>query len=93
MYFHDTNKPNGHASADSNCHHYNNENLNNGQHVNHYCNDALLSGSRMSQRQSATQAYIQKSALDRKRMHSGTGYEGAVDSCNTEASLLPDYGT
>lgn len=108
MYFHDTNhnnKLNGAAvsvPANNNLnyhHHYNNN-------INHYCNDAPVRDPqslesppdrRLSQRQSGNQAYIQKSVMNRQTGNAGGssgtggGYD-AMDSCNTEATLLSDYG-
>lgn len=107
MYFHDTNKPNGYpapphpgSAANNNYHHYNNNILATNNN-NHYCNDDALvreqsnatsPASRNSQRQSGNQAYIQKSVMNRQTGTSGMSYDGAMDSCNTEATLLTDYG-
>lgn len=95
------------ANFNNNYHHYNNNINHRHHHPNdvHYCNDAPAAPAapplgqyvdandrRMSQRQSANQAYIQKSVLNRQTGTSaGMGYGGAMDSCNTEATLLPDY--
>lgn len=94
------------AAANHNYHHYNNNilatNNNNNHHI-HYCNDDALvreqsnneqlsPASRLSQRQSGNQAYIQKSVMNRQTGASGMSYDGAMDSCNTEATLLSEYG-
>lgn len=102
MYFHDTKKPpsNGYPApppispsshpANNNYHHYNNN------HINHYCNDDLASGRMSQQRQSGNTAYIQKAAMNNSnrqtRSSTGAGYDGNMDSCNTEATLLSEYG-
>lgn len=107
MYFHDTNKSNGAArpvpdpatylNKNHHHHHYNNN-------INHYCNDdaaaataippleSLNATANRTSRQPGNTAYIQNSVLNRMNANSGMGYEGAIDSCNTEATLISDYG-
>lgn len=90
--------------ANNNYHHYNNNinhDLHNYNNNIQYCNAAPLPvrepnaaspDSRQSQRQSGNMPYIQKSALNRATGQSAADYDGNFDSCNTQATLLHDYG-